>query len=142
MKRSSTDSRLTAIERVCKAVADKTRLRILGLLARGETCVCHIHETLGIPQPTASRHLAYLRRAGLVKARKDGQWVHYRVARLADPVPEALLAAVTHCLTHLKVTKQDQHRLDVALGCCTPAVAHTDVSLPCCTPVTIRESSA
>ena len=57
---------LTELEGLFKALADETRLRILGLLLTGEVCVCHIHESLRIPQPKASRHLAYLRRAGLV----------------------------------------------------------------------------
>ena len=54
------------------------------LLLAGEVCVCNIHDSLGLPQPKVSRHLAYLRRAGLVAARKDGLWVHYRLARLED----------------------------------------------------------
>ena len=65
-------ARLDAMEGVLKALADKTRLRILGLLAAGEVCVCHLHKSLKLPQPTVSRHLAYLRRAGLVETRKDG----------------------------------------------------------------------
>src|ERR1700716_1985131 len=72
---------LTEMESVFKALADTTRLRILGLLLTGEVCVCHIHESLRIPQPKASRHLAYLRRSGLVATRRDGLWIHYRLAR-------------------------------------------------------------
>src|SRR5712692_8448887 len=60
---------MSEMERLFKALADATRLRILGLLLTGEVCVCHIHESLKIPQPKASRHLAYLRRAGLVETR-------------------------------------------------------------------------
>ena len=67
------------METLFKALADATRLRILGLLLTGEVCVCHIHESLKIPQPKASRHLAYLRRAGLVETRRDGLWIHYRL---------------------------------------------------------------
>ena len=74
------DSRLTTLEHAFQAFADPTRLRILGLLAAGEVCVCNIHECLGIPQPTASRHLAYLRKTRLVLARKDGLWSYYRLA--------------------------------------------------------------
>ncbi len=62
-----------------QALGDPTRLRILGLLLTGEVCVCHIHESLRIPQPKASRHLAYLRRSGLVDTRRDGLWVYYRL---------------------------------------------------------------
>ena len=67
-------TRLTALETLFKALADDTRLRILALLQAGEICVCDIHGTLGLPQPTVSRHLAYLRKAGLVQGRKDGLW--------------------------------------------------------------------
>ena len=67
------------LETVLKALADGTRLRILGLLTTGEVCVCHIHESLKISQPKASRHLAYLRRAGLVTTRREGLWVHYQL---------------------------------------------------------------
>lgn len=63
------------------ALADRTRLRLLNLLAAGEVCVCYFVEILGETQPKISRHLAYLRRAGLVAARRDGKWVHYSLAR-------------------------------------------------------------
>lgn len=79
------DKRLQALESTFKALADTTRLRILGLLLTGEVCVCHIHETLRIPQPKASRHLAYLRKTGLVDARREGLWMHYRLADLRIP---------------------------------------------------------
>ena len=105
------DRRLTTIETVFKALADRTRLRILGLLSGGEICVCHIHESLDAPQPTVSRHLAYLRRAGLVAARKDGLWVHYRLADLADPVAAAVLDAAIHATGHLDSTAKDVRRL-------------------------------
>ena len=71
---------------------------IVSLLLAGEVCVCHIHGSLGVPQPKASRHLAYLRRAGLVTGRKDGLWVHYRLARLTDPVMQAVVSTVQHAL--------------------------------------------
>src|SRR5713101_7454461 len=97
------DKPLTEIERVFKALADTTRLRILGLLLTGEVCVCHIHESLRIPQPKTSRHLAYLRRAGLVATRRDGLWVYYRLAASADPVLSTIQKAVAHGLQHLDV---------------------------------------
>lgn len=105
------DPRLDSLETLFKALADRTRLRILGLLSNGEICVCHIHESLGIPQPMASRHLAYLRRAGLVDTRRDGLWVHYRLADLADPVLEAVLSSVAHAVGHASVTAKDRRRL-------------------------------
>src|SRR6266851_802477 len=102
---------LTEMERVFKALADTTRLRILGLLLAGEVCVCHIHESLRISQPKASRHLAYLRRSGLVDTRKEGLWVHYRLAASSDPVLSTIQQAVTHALRHLEALKKDADRL-------------------------------
>jgi ArsR family transcriptional regulator len=105
------DARLDALETVFKALADGTRLRIIGLLVNGEVCVCHIHDSLGIPQSMASRHLAYLRRAGLVSTRKDGLWVHYRLAELTDPVLDAVLSAVAHAVGHAPLAARDLKRL-------------------------------
>jgi ArsR family transcriptional regulator len=105
------DRRLIALETVFKALADRTRLRIIGLLVHGEVCVCDIHGSLGIPQPTTSRHLAYLRRTGLVAARREGLWVHYRLAELADPVLQAVLSAVAHAVGHVPLTARDRRRL-------------------------------
>lgn len=104
-------ARLDTLETLFKALADSTRLRILGLLLDGEICVCHIHESLGLPQPKTSRHLAYLRRAGLVEARRDGLWVHYRLARMDDPVMQALVDAVGHAIGHLASGEKDRRRL-------------------------------
>jgi ArsR family transcriptional regulator len=112
---------LTDMERVFKALADTTRLRILGLLLTGEVCVCHIHESLRISQPKASRHLAYLRRAGLVNTRKEGLWVHYRLAASSDPILSTIQLAVTHALRHLDAVRKDAERLEKKTGCCLPA---------------------
>src|SRR5215212_4145479 len=123
---------LSEMETLFKALADATRLRILGLLLTGEVCVCHIHESLAIPQPKASRHLAYLRKAGLVHARREGLWMHYRLADLGDPVIAAIAAAVSHALTHVDAVRRDGARLEKATGCCIPApTLHAKVSLPC-----------
>ena len=112
---------LPEMEQLFKALADATRLRILGLLLTGEVCVCHIHESLRIPQPKASRHLAYLRHAGLVDTRREGLWVHYRMASLTDPVLGAIGGAVRHALTHIDVVQRDAQRLRKKTGCCLPA---------------------
>src|SRR6059058_6490372 len=98
---------LQEMETLFKALADATRLRILGLLLTGEVCVCDIHESLKIPQPKASRHLAYLRRSGLVETRRDGLWIHYRLGTLADPVLSAIVDAVRHALTHMDTVRRD-----------------------------------
>ena len=129
--KTRTDSRLLAMDTVLRALADPTRLRIVALLAGGEVCVCHIHEALGIPQPKASRHLAYLRRAGLVDGRKDGLWVHYRLADLDDAVARTLFSAVTHCVGHLDTVAGDRRRLERATGCCVSSRV-TKPEVACC----------
>lgn len=125
---------LAEMETLFKALADATRLRILGLLLTGEVCVCHIHESLKIPQPKASRHLAYLRKAGLVETRREGVWIHYRMAPLADPVLGAIGDAVRHALTHVDVVRQDADRLEKRTGCCLPAPGAIGAAA-CCAPV-------
>src|SRR6476646_3730923 len=111
MKRAATSGTPAAVdelERVFKALADKTRLRILALLGRNEVCVCHLHDSLGLPQPTVSRHLAYLRRSGLVAARRDGVWMHYRVATSLNPGIRGVVAAAVNALRQLPATTQDR----------------------------------
>jgi ArsR family transcriptional regulator len=127
------DTRLTSMDTLFKALGDPTRLRILGLLAGGEVCVCDIHESLGIPQPRASRHLSYLRRAGLVKTRKEGLWVHYQLAPLDDKIMRALMASVTHCLSHVEACCRDFERLEERTGCSAPDLTDHP-SFDCCRP--------
>ena len=122
---------LPEMERLFKALGDATRLRILGLLLAGEVCVCDIHESLRISQPKASRHLAYLRRSGMVETRRDGLWIHYRLASPSDPVLHAITEAVRHALTHMKVVHRDAERLEKRTGCCVPAPGEMTAS-PCC----------
>jgi len=102
---------LREMESFFQSLADATRLRILGLLLTGEVCVCHIHESLKIPQSKASRHLAYLRRAGLVDTRREGLWIYYRMAPLSDPVLQTISQAVAHGLAHMDVVRRDADRL-------------------------------
>ena len=106
---------LEALTSVYAALADPTRLRILSLLGDGEICVCHIHASLDVPQPTASRHLAYLRKSGLVEARREGIWMHYRLAVLDNPVVASVVKAALHALTHTDISAKDERRLQVAL---------------------------
>jgi ArsR family transcriptional regulator len=124
-------TKVTTLADAFKAFADPTRLRILGLLAGGEICVCNIHDCLGISQPTASRHLAYLRRKHLVETRKDGLWVHYKLAALDEPVMRVLMSAVTHVLSHCDAVGKDRERLVAQTGCCMPSEAE---HLECCSP--------
>ena len=102
------------LTRVYAALADPTRLRILALLRDGEICVCHLHASLDVPQPTASRHLAYLRKAGLVDARRAGIWMHYRLSPIDNPVIAAVVDAALHALSHTAVSITDERRLQVA----------------------------
>ena len=139
------------LETLFKALADRTRLRILGLLLGGEVCVCDIHQSLKIPQPRASRHLAYLRRAGLVEARKKGLWVHYRLAPAADAVLGAIVDAVGHALGHVPAVSRDRQRLDRRTGCCAPLLAIAGAkftsagqglsSLACCAPAALTDGA-
>jgi ArsR family transcriptional regulator, arsenate/arsenite/antimonite-responsive transcriptional repressor len=123
---------LNEMEGFFKALADATRLRILGLLLTGEVCVCHIHESLKIPQSKASRHLAYLRRAGLVETRREGLWIYYRMGQLPDPVLQTISQAVAHGLAHMDVVRRDADRLARKNGCCLPAPG--EATLACCSP--------
>ena len=112
---------LEALTSTYAALADPTRLRILSLLGDGEVCVCHIHASLDVPQPTASRHLAYLRKSGLVAARRDGTWMHYRLAEIADPMVAAVVKAAVLALTRTSIKAKDEKRLQLALK--APAAA-------------------
>ncbi len=100
---------------VFRALADETRLRILALLRGGEVCVCHIQGGLRLPQPTISRHLAYLRKSCLVEARREGVWMHYRLAPIADPVTRAVVDGALHALTHAETSTRDATRMAKAL---------------------------
>jgi ArsR family transcriptional regulator len=93
-------------------------LRLLNLIAEREVCVCYFVGILRISQPKVSRHLAYLRRAGLVEARRDGRWMHYRLAIPREPVSAEILRTT---LAHLKSLPQMQHDLArLGSACCAP----------------------
>jgi ArsR family transcriptional regulator len=124
---------LLQMESLFKALADATRLRILGLLLTGEVCVCDIHESLKIPQSKTSRHLAYLRRAGLVETRREGLWIHYRMGTFTDPVLSAITDAVRHALTHTETVRRDGERLQKRTGCSVPSPGEVG-SVSCCAP--------
>jgi ArsR family transcriptional regulator len=115
----ATDS-LKASSQLLKALADPVRLRILHLLLEaGEVCVCHLHEALNLPQPTVSRHLAYLRRNGLVYGRKEGLWVHYRVAKAKTNLHRGIMVCLQTCLTDdMEELRRDRDRLKKVAPCC------------------------
>jgi len=85
------------LDEVFKGFADPTRIRILSLLAAGELCVCDIVEILELPQPAVSRHLAYLRRTGLVEVKRDLKFAHYRLAAPEHAVHRNLISCVRTC---------------------------------------------
>jgi len=80
-----------------KAFADPARLRILCMLTHGEICVCHIMEKLKMGQSKVSRHLAYLRRAGLVSGRREGLWIHYSLVKPDHTLQKKLLESLASC---------------------------------------------
>jgi ArsR family transcriptional regulator len=120
------------VEGVIKALADKTRLRILTLLGNNEVCVCHIHDSLGLPQPTVSRHLAYLRRSGLVTVRRDGVWMHYRVSTALDPLVQTIVDATIDALTQIPTAARDRKQFQRSFG--PLYVIDTPQGGSCCAP--------
>lgn len=106
------------MELLFRALADRTRLRLLNLMGGDEVCVCFLVETLGMNQPKISRHLAYLRRAGVVTARREGKWMHYRLSVPSDSNAAAFLAAVHAWLANEPQMLSDRDRL--AKLCCSP----------------------
>jgi ArsR family transcriptional regulator, arsenate/arsenite/antimonite-responsive transcriptional repressor len=99
-----------------QALGDNTRLRLLNLLSGGELCVCYFVELLGESQPKISRHLGYLRRAGVVAARRDGKWMHYRLVRPADAQQARVLDCVLAVLGEDRQMQRDRAQLERA--CC------------------------
>ena len=101
-----------------RALADRTRLRLLNLIGNDEVCVCFFVEVLKTNQPKISRHLAYLRRAGIVGARREGQWMHYRVVEPEDADARRVLKDVLAWLSEDQEMQRDRDRL--AKVCCAP----------------------
>lgn len=110
----------TRADALFRAFADPTRLRILNLLKSGELCVCDLVDVLDVPQPKASRHLAYLRRVGLVSARKDGYWSYYRIAAKLGLLPVQLLACLECCTPEMPEFARDLKLVKTRCGkgCC------------------------
>src|SRR5256885_581120 len=101
-----------------RALADQTRLRLLNLIRDDEVCVCFFVEILKTNQPKISRHLAYLRRAGIVGARREGQWIHYRVVEPSDQDAARVLKDLMSWLANDKEMQRDRERL-VKVCCAT-----------------------
>jgi ArsR family transcriptional regulator len=99
------------IEALFRALADRTRLRILDTLRDGEICVCDIVGALNLAQPKISRHLAYLRKARLVTARKDGLWMRYKLADAKTRLHKRLIQCLEDCVQNVPEIKADRKRL-------------------------------
>jgi ArsR family transcriptional regulator len=100
------------------ALADKTRLRLLNLMREGEVCVCFFADTLGTNDPKISRHLSYLKRAGLVNGRREGKWVHYSLVKPKDPAAREVFDATLKMIEGDRTMQLDHKRL--AKVCCSP----------------------
>jgi ArsR family transcriptional regulator, arsenate/arsenite/antimonite-responsive transcriptional repressor len=111
-------SAIADMEKLFQGLADRTRLRLLNLMADQEVCVCYFVEILDVPQPKISRHLAYLRRTGLVEARREGKWMHYRIAVPENPFVRQLLIDTLRWLAADKAMQRDRSHLSRA--CCAP----------------------
>ena len=99
------------VDQLFRAFSDRTRLRILHLLADGELCVCDLVEVLEVPQPTASRHLAYLRRSGLVEVRQDASWKYYSLAEPRNSFHAKLLECLRSCFGDVPELRRDLTRV-------------------------------
>lgn len=108
----------SSIDLLFRALADPTRLRLLNLIAEREICVCYFVEILKISQPKVSRHLAYLRRARIVATRREGKWMHYRLAAPKDPSAAGILRETLKHLSKKPEMRKDVSRLSSA--CCAP----------------------
>ncbi len=125
------------MEQFFQALGDRTRLRLLNLMGEQEVCVCYFVEILDAPQPKISRHLAYLRKAGIVSARREGKWMHYRIVMPAHVGATQILKQTLASLKEEKSMQMDKARLSKA--CCSPAKYALDgapipasISEPCC----------
>ncbi len=106
------------IERFFQALGDNTRLRLLNLMGDQEICVCYFVEILDQPQPKISRHLAYLRSAGIVAARREGKWMHYRIVMPSNIGAAQVLQQTLAWLEGERAMQADRSRLSKA--CCSP----------------------
>jgi ArsR family transcriptional regulator, arsenate/arsenite/antimonite-responsive transcriptional repressor len=125
------------MERFFQALGDNTRLRILNLIGDQEICVCYFVEILGGPQPKISRHLAYLRSAGIVAVRREGKWMHYRIVMPPHIGAAQILRQTLGWLKEEKTMQADRARLTKA--CCSLAKFALLEGAPL--PSTIQETS-
>jgi ArsR family transcriptional regulator len=122
------------------ALSDRTRLRLLNLMDGREVCVCYFVEILGQSQPKISRHLAYLRRAGVVAARREGKWIHYRIAVPAHAGAARILREALTVVREEKAMQADLARLGKA--CCAPQTMSALEGAPLPVPIGAAARSA
>ena len=128
---------LVEMETLFLALADKTRLRLLNLMRGNEVCVCFFTEVLGESQPKISRHLAYLRNAGIVSARRDGKWMNYKIEIPENPYAEQILNDTLKWLEAQDDMREDYNKL--AIVCCSIEVPITISRAP--TPKIFAETN-
>jgi len=121
------------VERFFQALGDNTRLRLLNLMGEQEICVCYFVKILGSPQPKVSRHLAYLRSAGIVAARREGKWMHYRIVMPPHIGAAQILKQTLGWLKEDKAMQADRARLSKA--CCSPSKYASLDGAPLPTPI-------
>jgi ArsR family transcriptional regulator, arsenate/arsenite/antimonite-responsive transcriptional repressor len=126
------------LARLFAALADPTRLRLLNLMNGREVCVCYFVEILNQSQPKISRHLAYLRNAGMVSARREGKWMHYSIERPEDGGAAAVLDAALRSFEADREMQLDLARLDKA--CCVPQRSVTLQGAP--SPIRLEAETA
>jgi len=114
----SQPGKAVSLDKLFRALADPTRLRLINLIADQEICVCYFTEVIDAPQPKISRHLAYLRRAGVVAAKRDGKWMHYRLTMPQNSHAASILKSTIAALKADKEMQRDRERLNRA--CCGP----------------------
>jgi len=117
-----------ALETLFQALADRTRLRLLNLMSGGEICVCFLVAVLDELQPKISRHLAYLRDAGLVRARREAKWIHYSVTPPVHTVARKVFDTVMASLDGDREMQRDREAL--AKTCCSPRLPEPLRSAP------------
>jgi len=110
------------MELLFRALADRTRLRLLNLMGSDEVCVCYLVEVLKTNQPKISRHLAYLRRAGIVGSRREGKWMHYQVVEPSDQRAAEVLRNIRDWLANDREMLRDRGRL--VQMCCVKVPDH------------------
>ena len=119
------------------ALADKTRLRLLNLMREDEVCVCYFTEVLGESQPKISRHLAYMRNAGIVSTRREGKWMNYKIEMPDDPFAAQILRDTLEWVKAQDIMRADYEKL--ARVCCSTEAPVTIIRAP--TPKTFVETN-